>query len=95
MKAHQWLDIVVGEIKDHNQQAGGDIWKMWALSPRMLKDISGVSQKVVKEFWHENETELDALNEQWKLDSQHNRRRGMKGSKVTENFNMQRPMELL
>ena len=48
---------------------------MWALSPRMLKDISGVSQKVVKEFWHENETELDVLNEQWKLDSQHNQRR--------------------
>ena len=44
MKAHLWLDIVVSEIKDHNQQADGDIWKMWALSPRMLKDISGVSQ---------------------------------------------------
>ena len=47
MKAHQWLDIVVGEVKDHNRQANGDIWQMWALSPRMLKDISGVSQRII------------------------------------------------
>lgn len=95
MKAHQWLDIVVGEVKDHNQQAGGDIWQMWALSPRMLKDISGVSQKIIKEFWAEGETEFNALNEQWQLDSQHNKRRGMKKGKVTDDFDLQRPMELL
>ena len=95
MKAHQWLDIVVGEIKDHNRQAGGDIWQMWALSPRMLKDTSGVSQKIIKEFWHENESELDALNEQWGLDDQHNKRRGMKKDKVTDDFNnLKRPEEL-
>ena len=95
MKAHQWLDIVVGEVKDRNQQADGDIWQMWALSPRMLKDISGVSQKIVKEFWHENESEISDLHEQWGLDSQHNRRRGMKGGSVTDDFNLERPMELL
>lgn len=95
MKAHQWLGIVVGEVKDHNEQANGDIWQMWALSPRMLKDISGVSQKIVKEFYSENEVEIDALHEHWKLDAQHNRRRGMKGSKVTDDFALKRPMELL
>lgn len=95
MKAHQWLDIVVGEVKDHNQQADGDIWQMWALSPRMLKDVSGVSQKIIKEFWNEGETEFEALNEQWALDSQHNKRRGMKKQKVTEDFDLNRPSELL
>lgn len=94
MKAHQWLDVVVGEVKDRNQQASSDIWQMWALSPRMLKDISGVSQKIVKEFWNENEAELSALNRQWNLDSQHNRRRGMKGSKVADEFALKRPQEM-
>lgn len=95
MKAHQWLDIVMGEVKDRNRQADGDIWQMWALSPRMLKDISGVSQKLVKEFWSENEAEIQALHEQWGLDNQHNRRRGMKGGKVADDFNLTRPIELL
>ena len=102
MKAHQWLDIVVGEVKDRNRQANGDIWQMWALSPRMLKDISGVSQRIINGdekkgqlgFWKENEIELNALNEQWGLDNQHNRRRGMKEQKVADEFNLTRPDEL-
>lgn len=95
MKAHQWLDTVVGVVKDHNYQADGDKWNMWALSKRMLKDISGVSQKIVGEFWLANETELNALNEEWKLDSQHNKRRGMKKHDVHQDFQLERPLELL
>lgn len=95
MKAYQWLDIVVGTVKDHNQQANGDVWQMWALSPRMLKDVSGVNQKLVKEFWLSDEKEFNALNEHWGLDDQHNRRRGMKKHKVTDDLNLERSLELL
>jgi hypothetical protein len=95
MKAYQWLDIVVGVVKDHNQQANGDAWQMWALSPRLLKDLSKVNQNLVREFWLNDEKEFNALNEQWGLDEQHNRRRGMKKEKVTDDLNLVRPLELL
>ncbi|MFK8185443.1 MAG: protelomerase family protein [Phormidesmis sp.] len=95
MKAHQWLDIVVGVVKDHNYQADGDVWKMWAFSKRMLKDLSSVSQRIVNEFWAEQEPELLALNEEWGLDSQHNKRRGMKQHDIFKDFDLQRPDELL
>ena len=86
MEALRWLEICVDAVKDHNLKADGDIWQMWALSKRMLKDISSVNQKIVGEFWVENQAELDGLNEQWGLDNQHNRRRGMRGGNVTDDF---------
>ena len=94
IKAFQWLDIVADVIKDHNLKHDGDIWQMWAYSPRLLKDISKVSQSLVSEFWAENEAELLALNEQWGLDGQHNRKRGMKKNKPTTDFQLERSVEM-
>ena len=94
MNALRWLEMCVDAIKDHNLKADGDTWQMWALSPRLLKDVSKVSQKITGEFWQTNQTELEALNEQWDLDDQHNRRRGMKGSKAVDDFDSERPEEL-
>lgn len=94
VKAFQWLDIVVAHIKDHNLRNDSDIWQMWAFSPRLLKDVSKVSQRLVGEFWAENEAELIALNEQWALDDQHNRKRGMRKDKPTDDFQLERPEEL-
>jgi hypothetical protein len=95
IKAYQWLDIVVGAVKDHNQQANGDTWQQWALSQRLLKDLSKVSQNLVREFWLNDEKEFNALNLEWGLDEQHNRRRGMKKEKVSDDLTLVRPLELL
>ena len=66
MNALRWLEMCVDEIKDHNLNAAGDTWQMWALSPRLLKDLSKVSQKIMGEFWQANQAELEALNKQWR-----------------------------
>lgn len=95
MNALRWLEICVDAVKDHNIKANGDTWQMWALSKRLLKDISSVSQNIIKDFWTENEAELESLNQQWGLDNQHNRRRGMKGSSITDDFNLERPDNLM
>lgn len=95
MNALRWLEMCVDAVKDWNLKANGDAWHMWALSPRLLKDISKVSQKITGEFWEENKAELEALNEQWGLGDQHNRRRGMKGGKASVDFMyLTRPEEL-